>query len=193
MTCSLPTAYPPPYHRILQHRLQTLPNYEVDPLDLVGEPMAHSGQPVPTRLEHKFNSLYLTSTQITNIIFNETRSFSGPGVDQARYDIAQAIMNGDQQLGDKRPETAPTTAHVPKAEQNTYNQCLSAVQKARADRRNKFDPTNGSIYFNFRGNASTVPRYGLPVQTHVGPLNNSYPTNVLPATGNYANTYGSGK
>jgi len=134
--------------------------------------------------------LVLTDQQVANIIFNETRSFSGPGVDQARYNIAQAILNGDQRFGNRRPVTAPTTARVPRGEQGTYDQCLNAATRARADRRSGIDPTNGATNFNFRNDASQTPFQGqLPLSTQVGPLDNSFTGGGLNRTNVYANTY----
>jgi len=135
--------------------------------------------------------LELTDAQIANIIFNETRSFSGPNVDQARSNIAQVVINGDNALGDNRPATAPTTSTVPAAEQQTYQACKTAVTAARNTRTNTgIDPTNGALNFNFRNNNSTAAFFNLPIQTQIGPLNNSYTGGGLNATGIYANTYG---
>ncbi|MFO0752293.1 MAG: RHS repeat-associated core domain-containing protein [Thermodesulfovibrionales bacterium] len=135
--------------------------------------------------------LILTNAQVANIIFNETRSFSGDRVFEARLNIAHAIINGDNALGDRRPVTAPTTATVPQSEQATYQQIQFAVELARFQQtEGGIDPTNGAMNFNFRNNDSTSPFYGLPVQTHVGPLNNSYTGGGLNSTGVWANTYG---
>ncbi len=134
--------------------------------------------------------LVLTDEQIANIIYNETRSLSGENIAQSRENIAQAIINGDEALGDKRPITAPTTANVPSNEQQTYQACRDAVESARRARSSGNDPTRGAMNFNFRNNDSTAPFYGLPVQTQVGPLNNSYTRGGLNATGVYGNTYG---
>ena len=137
--------------------------------------------------------LELTDAQIANIIFNETRSFSGPNVDQARSNIAQVVINGDNALGDNRPATAPTTSTVPASEQQTYQACKNAVAIARNARTNGgIDPTNGALNFNFRNNNSTAPFFKLPIQTQFGPLNNSFTGGGLNATGIYANTYGVG-
>ncbi len=137
--------------------------------------------------------LELTDAQIANIIFNETRSFSGPSVADARVNIAHAIINGDEALDDQRPQTAPTTANVPGAEQPVYKACKKAVSTARNQRANGIDPTNGAMNFNFRNNNSTAPFLGLLLQTQVGPLNNSYTGGGLNSTGVYSNTYGGGK
>jgi RHS repeat-associated protein len=131
----------------------------------------------------------LTDQEIANIIFNETRSFSGPDIDKARRNIAHAIINGERLRGSKRPKTAPTTANVPPAEAGTYQDILENVRAARLERE-WGDPTKGAIHFNFRNTSSRSPflnRYEN--STSCGPLNNSYPQGGLNATGVYANTY----
>jgi hypothetical protein len=133
--------------------------------------------------------LELSDIQIANIIFNETRSFSGLNVAEARRNIAHVIINGDEALGDRRPITAPTTATVPRSEASIYQACMDAVADAKAQRANGIDPTNGAMNFNFRNTNSTSPFFGMQVQTQVGPLNNSYTGGGLNSTGVYANTY----
>lgn len=136
--------------------------------------------------------LDLSNPQIANIIFNETRSFSGPNIADARRNIAHAIINGDNALGDNRLATARATANVPPNEASTYSACSDAVDSARAERE-WGDPINGAMHFNFRNTDSTNPFYNLLIQTHVGPLNNSYTGGGLNATGVWANTYGGRK
>lgn len=131
----------------------------------------------------------LTTTQIANIIFNETQSLSGPGIEQARTNIAMTILNAERQ-GRPRPMTAPDTATVPIVEKGIYADCLKAAQKAVADHKKGTDPTKGATHFNFRSNAATSPFFGFALRTQIGPLRNSYPTPALPASGIYANTYG---
>ncbi len=131
----------------------------------------------------------LSDTQIANIIFNETRSLSGTNIQRARMNIAHTIMNADS-AGGNRPRTAPAVASVPPSERALYADCLQAVQLARLERSRGTDPTNGGRNFNFRANASRANFYNLPIQTQVGPLNNSYPTLDLPSAGIYGNTYG---
>ena len=131
----------------------------------------------------------LSDVQIANIIFNETRSLSGQNIQKARINIAHTIINASSVAG-SRPRTGPALAHVPPAEKAGYAACLQAVQFARQERLRGNDPTNGAQNFNFRQNPSRATFYNLPIQTQVGPLNNSFPTSGLPATGIYANTYG---
>jgi hypothetical protein len=64
-----------------------------------------------------------------------------------------------------------------------------AVSIARQDQANGSDPTGGAVHFNFRPNNSTGPFQGHALKTQCGPLNNSFPTADLPATGIFANTY----
>ncbi|MFA5027820.1 MAG: RHS repeat-associated core domain-containing protein, partial [Candidatus Methylomirabilota bacterium] len=138
----------------------------------------------------------LTDRELANIIFNETRSLRGPGVDLARYYIAQAILNGvaavDTGRIASRPITAPTTVPrgVPVAEQRVYDTILGIAQQVETDRNAGIDPTGGALHFNFRPTDSRQPWRGIPLTTQVGPLENTYPTRELPATGIFANTYG---
>ncbi len=134
--------------------------------------------------------LLLTDAQVANIIFNETRSLSGPNISGAWQDLAHAIINGDTALGDNRPRTAPTTATVPCREQATYNSILNNVATVRSEIQNGIDPTNGAMNFNLRNSNSTAPWFGIPLQTSAGPLNNSYTGGGLNSTGVYVNTYG---
>lgn len=138
--------------------------------------------------------LELTDEQIANILFNETRSFGGPELDQARYNAAQAIINGDNALGEGRPMSAPMTVTVPPQEQKAYQACMEAAIQAKTDNMNGIDPTQGAMHFNFRNNNSTSPFMGsYPISTSVGPLNNSFTGKGLNGSGIYANTYGGGQ
>jgi RHS repeat-associated protein len=128
----------------------------------------------------------LTPNQIANIIFNETQSLSGPNINLVYANITDVILNDEPNL----PKMAPNTANVPSSEQQLYQQILNIVQATITQYNNGTDPTNGATNFNFRTNDYAGPFYDLPLQTQVGPLNNSYPTSRLPATGIYANTYG---
>jgi len=87
------------------------------------------------------------------------------------------------------PAMAPSHAHVQPAELTIYSDCQSAVRTARANIAATQDPTNGATHFNFRNGPSQAAFEGHPIRTSVGPLVNSYPTVVLPATNIYANTY----
>jgi hypothetical protein len=130
----------------------------------------------------------LTDDEIAGIVFNETRSLSGADVAQARVNVAHAIINA-QASPHRTPRMAPTTTHVPPAEQAVYAASREAVRTARQDIHNGQDPTNGATHFNFRSDASTSNFQGHPIRTNVGPLNNSYPSPDLPGSGVYANTY----
>lgn len=135
----------------------------------------------------------LSETEVANIIYNETRSLSGSGINEARYNTAQAIYNGDEARGDNRPLTAPTTppsGGIPSNEASTYQSCLNAAMRAQDDRMNGIDPTNGAMNFNFRNSDSRSPFFGMPISTQVGPLNNSYTGGGLNSSGVYSNTYG---
>jgi hypothetical protein len=78
---------------------------------------------------------------------------------------------------------------VPKVEENVYNACLAQVTAMRLNITKKIDPTNGATNFNFKKNDWRGNFFGKAIQTQIGPLNNSYPTTDLPASGIYGNTY----
>ena len=138
--------------------------------------------------------LQMTVREVGNIVFNETRSLSGSEIEDARRYIAHSIFNADDAYGENRDRlagTAPATiGEIPRTEQTTYDACQMATQNAYDERNRGIDPIGGATHFNFRNNDSTAPFWGMPVHTQVGPLNNSYPTNVLNASGIFANTYG---
>jgi hypothetical protein len=133
----------------------------------------------------------LSKLSIGNIVFNETRSLSGPNIDLARISVANVVINGDQAFGTRRPLTASATVGtVPVAEQASYSDCQSAAGSALRQQLSGQDPTNGATHFNLRPNDSVGPFYGFGIQTHYGPFANSYPTGDLPASGIYVNSYG---
>jgi hypothetical protein len=129
----------------------------------------------------------MTDTEIAAIIFNETRSLSGDKIQEARVNIAHAVYNGDKLP--KRPISGSTTAKVPKVEQKIYDMCVSAVAEMRLNISKNTDPTDGATNFNFRKNDWRGNFFGKAIKTQIGPLGNSYPTDDLPASGIYANTY----
>jgi hypothetical protein len=133
----------------------------------------------------------LTDDQIANIIFNETRSLSGEGIQAARERIAHAVINGDEAAGSARPGSAPTAASVPQVEAGAYKSAQDAVAAARTQRANGVDPTDGATHFNFRKNdwrGNFLRDYSIHTQS--GPFSNSNPQpGGLPASGVYSNTY----
>jgi RHS repeat-associated protein len=135
----------------------------------------------------------LTQSQIAAIVFNETRSLSGQDVEQARIDVAHAIINASAKYGDKkRPPTASDVASVPKVEKAAYRSSLNATKTALCESKLGVDPTQGGTHFNLRPNNSKGPFFGspkLPLTSQSGPFNNSYPTSDLPASGIYVDTY----
>jgi len=135
----------------------------------------------------------LTDKEIVNIIFNETRSLSGKGIEEAWRNIAHAILNGEEEaerLGIRRPHSAPTFAHVPVVEKKNYNRMLQMVKSVRTERAKGIDPTGGATHFNFRNGSSTVNwDKDYKNTSNIGPFGNSYPTEKLDADGIYANTY----
>ena len=130
----------------------------------------------------------MTDTEIAGVIFNETRSLSGEKMFDARVNIAHAVVNGEK--SGSRAKSSPTEVTVPDVEKATYENCISAVAAMRKNVGANSDPTGGATNFNFRKNNWTGDFYGKKIKTQIGPLNNSYPTTDLPASGIYANTYG---
>ena len=144
--------------------------------------------------------------QLQNIIYNETASLSGLGIDQADVTIAYILQNRSN--AGINGGVAPDTLSL-EAQQAIRNGDAAAVEAykraaaaaARAIKCPHNDPTHGAKGYNLRKNSSTAPRFGNPadpVIMHFGPFNNSYPTvgnpNVptleqLPATGVYVDIY----
>jgi RHS repeat-associated protein len=138
-------------------------------------------------------NITLSTTEIGNIIFNETRSLSGENIQTARENIAHAIINAEERWGENRNRyagTAPTRvdARAQQADSTQYESSQQAARSAVAIHATS-DPTNGAVFFNFRSNDSRSDFQNAEIQTQVGPLANSYPTSDVPATGIYANTY----
>lgn len=148
------------------------------------------GIPVPKGPPIRRGPGQISDEEIANIIFNETRALSGPGIDEARRNIAHAVINGAE-AGGKRPKSAPTRAEIPEVEREIYHSAVNAVAGARYERSKGLDPTDGGVHFDFRPNGSTGPWWrDHPLLTQKGPFKNSYPHGDLPnRDGVYANTY----
>ena len=149
---------------------------------------------------------WFTEQQLQNIIYNETASLSGPGIDTADVAIAYVLQNRSNAgvNGGVAPDTLSQQAEEAIQQGNpaavaAYNQARAAAE--RATECPNSDPTHGARGYNLRGNSSIAPRFGNPadpVLLQYGPFNNSYPTvgnpNVptieqLPATGVYVDIY----
>ena len=138
--------------------------------------------------------------QLSAIIFNETQSLSGPGIDTARLYLAYVALNRPN-LGGIAPDflTAMDLAEIRNgnpAAIAAYRSSVTAAACALDYPQN--NPIPGAQGFNLRGNPSTIPRNGALDIANFGPLNNSYPTisnpgvpriEQLPAIGVYANFY----
>jgi hypothetical protein len=149
--------------------------------------------------QHQIN--VLTVKQVGNIIFNETQSLTNSGkenvsLDQARETIEHTIINTDVKYGaerDKIAGTAPSTVseRAIKGNPAAYKSSQEAARQAYAESKRGVDPTRGSIRFNLRANTSRVNFQKIqPIKTQSGPYNNSYPSEGLPSSGVYVNTYG---
>jgi len=136
----------------------------------------------------------LSDQERAAIIFNETRSLSGSDIQKAREYLAHAISNADETWGDQRfryAGSAPAIVPrgVPEVELNAYESAVAAVAAAKAQRANGIDPTEGALNFNFRTPTQSGTFQNRSVKTPMGPFDNSFPTDELPATGIYSNTY----
>lgn len=147
-----------------------------------------NGMAHPHHHEAHTHRHHLTDHQIANIIFNETRSLSGAGIEQARVNIAHVIINGIASPH-RLPMMASSHAHPKHEEIGVLQACQAAVRTARSNIARKEDPTKGATHFNFRNGNSMAGFEGYAIRTQVGPLDNSYPTHALPKENIYANTY----
>jgi hypothetical protein len=151
---------------------------------------AAGGTPVPQPIRRGDKSL-LSDKDIAGIIFNETRSFSGPDIQKAREHVAHAIMNADETWGPVRStyaKTASAAANPPKVEQPAYQSAMDAVAAACAQRAKGIDPTNGAVFFRFPITPTLDPFQKRPIQTHIK-VRNSYTKGDVPGDPAYVNTY----
>jgi RHS repeat-associated protein len=132
--------------------------------------------------------LLLTPEQIGNIVFRETRSLSGNEINDARYDLAQTIINADKRWGDDRSKYAKTastdTPKVYPGEEQTYIDAQAAAKKAACDNQKGIDSTEGSTNFDLSDNplgigALEIMTGYIPFDKY-GPFNNAYPNSKYP-------------
>jgi hypothetical protein len=128
------------------------------------------------------------------IVWNESRSLTGPQSHQARVQIAHTVMNGDEAWGDRRNSIAGTSTNIAKVpnvrtEQDAYADAKAAVAEAMASRARGIDPTDGSVLYQFLPGPSLEDFYERKVKTKSGPLNNSYPHGKLGSNNVYLYTY----
>ena len=132
----------------------------------------------------------MTTKEVGNIVFNETRSLSGKDIDDARAAIAHAIRNGEEKGGDKRPKTAPPDiGSIPSAEAGTYRDSQIAAARADHERAQGTDPSHGATHFNMTVGPSSKPFYGGHLRSY-GPFHNSNPNRQVPTSdGVYINFF----
>jgi len=92
----------------------------------------------------------LSDEQVGNIVFNEPRSLSGPGIDAARGDVAGTIMNADETWGSLRSLHADTAP--PSLPSN-----LSPAEAQTLTRRSPVSPAGGQVWTK-----DFTPPYDLP-------------------------------
>jgi len=184
-------------------------------LDRIKPQAAPPGSPAPPPVDqsqweksveaHKVNTL--TVHDVGLIVFNETQSVinsdkANDTVGGAREMVAHAVINGDSQLGRKRPQTAGPIEPSAKTLKDPRTKAAydSSLKAAREAYLSPTDPTHGATYFNLRPSADRSDyKPGGPhgpefkIRTHSGPFDNSFPTRDkkgLPSRGVYVNTYG---
>ena len=126
------------------------------------------------------------------VIFSETQSYSDRSdssepLDTAREKMAHAIMNADQKWGFDRQKKASTALPIEPSVNALSNPSVRAayaspMKAAREAYLSGTDPTNGALYLNQRPTPDRsnlkfkggLPE-GVPISTHAGPYNNSFP------------------
>jgi len=148
------------------------------------------------------NKAVLTDKQIGNIIFNETKSLSGPYIEQGREVIANTIINGDEKYGGRRPDAASAVVDedaLSKHDKATLSNIRRAVTIVREERSNGIDGAHGATEFGLRdlskftktgwvglNSAIRLSTGSLPIHgSEVGPFKNSFPTDDLGKTDIY--------
>ena len=130
--------------------------------------------------------------QLAAIIYNVTASLSGPGIFNARLDIAYVALNRPKP-GGLAPDKLSVAAMAAIRGGNSaaiaaYRSAVTAA--ACALNYPQYDPTHGAILFNMRSSDSKKSFYNVPLLIQNGPFGNNAPTAILPATGIYVNVYG---
>jgi hypothetical protein len=133
-----------------------------------GETATHD-PPSPKPARHR-----LTTQEVGNIVYNETRSLSGPGIEEARLAMAHAIRNGEDVPRGRPPSAPDVVSGVPPTETAAYQASQDTAAQADAERANGIDRAQGGTHFNVRSGSSTAPRGSEQFVTHFGPFNNSY-------------------
>ena len=133
----------------------------------------------------------MSADEVGNIVFNETRSLSGKGIDEARAAIAHTVRNGEQKKGERRPKTAPSeVGRIPSTEAGTYRDSQNAATQADSERAQGKDPTKGATHFNITHGRASKPFEGHKHVQSYGPFHNSYTGGDVPRKKNiYINLY----
>lgn len=139
-------------------------------------------------------------------VFQETKSYSdrpdsNDPIDSAREKMAWVIMNGDKKWGVDRQKNASTASAIEPSDQELANPAVrAAYQSSMRAAREAFlgwnDPTNGAL-FSIQRTTPDRSNYvfqngkpeGVPISTHSGPYNNSFPNRKVPSRTAWLNTY----
>ena len=130
--------------------------------------------------------------QLAAIVYNETASLSGSGINAARLDIAYVALNRPQPGGVAPDKFTPSaiSAIVGRDPPALAAYISSWMAAWCASSYPQYDPTHGAQYFNLRPDKSSKPFEGEPLLIQNGPFNNSVPSKLLPSSGIYVNVYG---
>ena len=115
--------------------------------------------------------------QLAAIVYNETSSLSGPGINAARLDIAYVALNRPNP-GGVAPDvfTRPAITAITYGNHPAMAAFISSLMAAQcALTYPQDDPTHGALGYNFRWSPSKLPRSGAADVLQQGPFTDSYP------------------
>ena len=135
-----------------------------------------------------------TTGQLAAIIYNETGSLSGTGIDIASVAIGHIAENREiPGKVDHGIAAAKLSNQASAAIRNGVPSAVSAYTRARNAANaamREADSTGGAKGFVLKGDSSKPNRYGkYPVIDQFGPFNNSFPSTQVPATSVYINIF----
>jgi hypothetical protein len=139
--------------------------------------------PPPPRPEKRDLSKYTADNedQISNIVFNETRSLSGPGIQDARRKMALTIMNAVKRWPDETryrlARTAPNVLppSLDSKEQAFLGDVRDAVRRAAIIHGSGGDEVDGAVHYTLPKASDPRPTFfGLPLHSRLGPFSDSF-------------------
>jgi hypothetical protein len=133
-----------------------------------GDADRRASDEVPSPIKRGENAV-LTDEEIATIVFNETASLSGPGIDDARVALANAVINGDERFGEDRPQTAGKriNRNISPNESQVLEQIRSVIlPRVRAERLLGNDMALANNFFRLRDLESPCSREKLLALHH---------------------------